>query len=174
MYQQGDTMPSSTVRTFTDPDDYASAIRATKAEITLTGRGKFAAKIIRLDFHDLWMQRFSDNLPRVGHSANFRDRAIISFRTRPGPDLMWSGVEMLPGSITQHSQGQDAYQRSSGFAFWGAMSLPVAQMASLGATIAGRDLTPPKNTLTLTMPPNAIARLPTAAYGGRPSCRGSP
>ena len=72
---------------------------------------------------------------------------------------MWSGMEMLPGSITRHSQGQDAYQRSSGSAFWGAMSLPVAEMASLGATIAGRDLTPPKNTLTLTLPPNAIARL---------------
>ena len=36
-------------------------------------RGRFAAKIIRIDLHDLWMQRFSDNLPRVGHSANFRD-----------------------------------------------------------------------------------------------------
>ena len=58
-------------------------------------------------------------------------------------------MELRPGSITQHSQGQDAYQRSSGFAFWGAMSLPVGEMASLGATIAGHDLTPPKNTLTL-------------------------
>ena len=58
-------MPSSAVRTFTDPDDYAASIRATKAELTVTGRGRFAAKLIRIDLHRLWMQRFSDNLPRV-------------------------------------------------------------------------------------------------------------
>ena len=59
-------MPSSAVRTFSDPDDYATSIRATKAEVTVTGRGKFTAKLIRIDLHRLWMQRFSDNLPRVG------------------------------------------------------------------------------------------------------------
>ena len=62
-------MPSSAVRTFSDPDDYATSIRATKAEVAVTGRGKFTAKLIRIDLHRLWMQRFSDNLPRVGHSA---------------------------------------------------------------------------------------------------------
>jgi hypothetical protein len=46
-------MPSSAVRTFADPDAYASAIRATKAELTVTGRGQFAAKIIRTDLHRL-------------------------------------------------------------------------------------------------------------------------
>ena len=59
-------MPSSAVRTFSDPDDYATSMRATKAEVTVTGRGKFTAKLIRIDLHRLWMQRFSDNLPRVG------------------------------------------------------------------------------------------------------------
>jgi hypothetical protein len=71
-------MPSSAARTFTDPDDYAAAIRATKAELTVTGRGKFTAKLTRIDLHRLWMQRFSDNLPRVGHSAATSGRAIIS------------------------------------------------------------------------------------------------
>ena len=30
-------MPSSAVQTFTDPDDYSAAIRATRAELTVTG-----------------------------------------------------------------------------------------------------------------------------------------
>jgi hypothetical protein len=38
-------MPSSAVRTFIDSDDYAAAIRATRAEITVTGRGHFTAKL---------------------------------------------------------------------------------------------------------------------------------
>jgi hypothetical protein len=57
------SMPSSAVHTFTDPDDYAASIRATKTEMTITGRGQFTAKLTRIDLHRLWMQRLSDNLP---------------------------------------------------------------------------------------------------------------
>jgi hypothetical protein len=72
-------MPSSAIRTFTDPDDYAAAIRATRAELTVMGRGDFAAKLIHIDLHLLWMQRFSDNLPQVSRTAVQTGRAVISF-----------------------------------------------------------------------------------------------
>jgi hypothetical protein len=38
-------MLSSHVRTFTDSDDYGASIRGTKAELTVTARGSFAAKL---------------------------------------------------------------------------------------------------------------------------------
>jgi AraC-like DNA-binding protein len=152
-------MPSSAVRIFTDPDDYAASIRATSAEVMVIGRGRFAARITRIDLHRLWMQRFFDHLPRVGHSAAQTGRAIISFRTEPGPSLLWSGVEMLPTNITRHSDGRNSFQRSSGSACWGAMSLPVEDMAFIGAAMAGCDLTPPRDVLTVTPAPGAMARL---------------
>ena len=152
-------MPSSAVRTFTDPDDYAVAIRATTAELTVTGRGQFAAKLIRIDLHRLWMQRFSDNLPRIFHSAMVPGRAIITFPTQSGPSLFWSGVERQPTDITRHSDGEDLHQLSSRSASFGAMSLPVEDMASIGATMAGCDLTPPHDPLLITPPPVAMARL---------------
>jgi hypothetical protein len=71
-------MPSSAVRTFTDPDDYAAAIRATGAEMTVTGRGQFTAKRILIDMHRLWMQRFSENLPRIFHSRRVRSAALAA------------------------------------------------------------------------------------------------
>jgi hypothetical protein len=46
-------MPSSAVQTFTDPDGYAASIRATRAELTVMGRGHFTAKLIRIDLHQL-------------------------------------------------------------------------------------------------------------------------
>ena len=101
-------MPSSAVRTFTDPDDYAAAIRATKAEMTVTGRGHFAAKLIRIDLHRLWMQRFSDNLPRIAHSAAITGRAIISFRTRAWtkPALERCGIAADQHHATQRGSGR--------------------------------------------------------------------
>jgi len=124
-------MPSSAVRRFTDSDDYAAAIRATRAEITVTGRGHFTAKLTT------------------------NGRAIISFRTHPGPSLLWGGVETKPASITRHNEHLSEFIRVR---LLGAMSLPVEDMVSIGAAIAGCGLTPPKDALTLTPSPSAMAK----------------
>ena len=152
-------MPSSAVHTFTDADDYAAAIRGATIEMIVTRRGQFTAKHIRIDFHRLWMQRLSENLPRVLHMMADSGRAGITFRTQPGPSLMWSGVEMRVDHITRHSEGHDAYQLSSGPACFAAMSLPVEDIASIGATMTGCDLSPPRDTRTVTPPPRAMAKL---------------
>ena len=109
-------MPSSAVHTFTDPDEYATVFPATSADLTITGRGQFIANVTRIDLHRLWMLRFSDNLPRVKHSANITGRTIISFRTQPGPGLLWNGEEMHPSNIKQLGPGQSAFQQSAGLA----------------------------------------------------------
>ena len=119
----------------------------------------FPAKLIRIDLHRLWMQRHSEDLPRIKHSANVAGRAIISFCTQPGPSLLWGGVELDPSTIVQHSQNQSHYQRSSGFTHYGSMSLPVADIVAVGAAMAGCDLTSPKDPLILTPPPLAMAKL---------------
>jgi AraC-like DNA-binding protein len=152
-------MPSSAVRTFTDPDDYAAAIRQGTIELTVTGRGDFTAKITRIDLHRLWMQLFSEDLPRVSHVAGWGGRAIIAFRTQPGPRLLRSGVEMEPTDVLRHSEGQSYHQLSSGFACYASMSLPVEEMASVGAALAGCDLTPPRDALIVVPSPSAMAKL---------------
>jgi hypothetical protein len=59
---------SSAVRTFTDPANYAEAIRQGRVEVTVTGRGHFTAQLIRIDLHHLWMQRFSEGMARIKHT----------------------------------------------------------------------------------------------------------
>jgi hypothetical protein len=78
-------MPSSVVRTFTDPDDYASSIRQGTVELTITERRQFTAKLIGIQFHRLRMQRFFDNLPRVANTVQETGRAFFSFLSGPGP-----------------------------------------------------------------------------------------
>jgi AraC-like DNA-binding protein len=152
-------MPSSAVRTFTDPDDYAAAIRQGTYELTITERGDFSAKLIRIDLHRLWMQRFYDNLPRISHIAGWGRRAVIAFRTQSGPSLLSSGVEMQPTNIVRYSEGQNYYRRSSGDAAYGSLSLPVEEMAAVGEAMAGVNLTPPRDAMLITPPPPAMARL---------------
>jgi AraC-like DNA-binding protein len=152
-------MPSSAVLTFTDPDDYAAAIRCSKTEITVTSCGQFAAKFIRIDLPRLSMQRFSDNLPRIAHSATTSERAIISFRTDLGPSLLAGGTEMHPSAIVRHTRREEYHQCSSGSARFGTMSLPVDDLAAVGEAMAKIDLTPPPDASLVTPSPAAMAKL---------------
>jgi AraC-like DNA-binding protein len=135
-------------------------MRAGTVELTVTGRGDFNAKLVRIDLHRLWMQRFSDSLPRIADATNvISGRTYISFRTRPGPSLVQGGVEIEPSAVLRHGQAQEYYQRSSGSASFGTMSLPVEDIASVGEAMAGLDLTPPRDATSITPPPGAMERL---------------
>lgn len=154
-------MPSSTVQIFSDPDHYAASIRGGLIELTVSGRGDFTAKLTRIDLYRLWMQRFSDNLPRVADASRLLPgRAYFTIRTRPGPSLVQGGVDILPSAILRHEREQEGYyQRSSGPADFGTMSLPIADIAALGETLTGVDLTPPQDARLTAPPPAAMARL---------------
>jgi AraC-like DNA-binding protein len=153
-------MPSSEVHTFTDPDAYAASIRrTTTSELTIIGGGRFTAKLVSVNLHRLSMRRFSDNLPRSAHSVDNPGYANIAFRTRPGPSLRRSGVEMLQSNIVRRGHAETYFQQSAGLACWGTMSLPVEDMASVGAVVGGCDLAPLKDALTVTPLPVAMAKL---------------
>src|SRR5215831_14054998 len=152
-------MPSSAVRTFSDPDDWTIAFRGSQAELTITARGQFSAKLTWIRLHRLQMQRFFDNLPRILHVAHVHRRATISFLAPQGPPQRWGGTELAPGDIMLHNLDQSHFQQTSGFASSGFMSLPVEDFVSAGATMVGRDLIPPKESLIFRPPPDALARL---------------
>jgi hypothetical protein len=59
-------MPSSTIRTFTDPDDFAASFVGTNVALTMLGHGRFEAKLTFIDLGRLKMRQLSDNLPRIG------------------------------------------------------------------------------------------------------------
>lgn len=152
-------MPSSAVRTFSDPDEYAASIRQGTYDLTITERGQFAAKLVRIDLHRLWMQRFSENLSRVSHVAGWGGRAVFAFRTQSGPNLLRAGLVVRPGDIVRHSAGRGYFQHSSGFANYGSLSLPLEDVVSIGEAMGGFDLAPPADPTLVTAPPEAMARL---------------
>jgi AraC-like DNA-binding protein len=152
-------MPSSSVRAFTDPDDYAGSLQGTTAELTIIERGPFAAKLTRIKLHRQWMQRFSESLSRIGHYTNDAGRAVITFRTRPGPDLIAAGLDMGITNILFHSHAQEYFRRSAGPVDFASMSLPIEDLAAAGAAIAGRELTLPHDALSIVPSSMVKARL---------------
>ena len=151
-------MPSSAVRVFTDPDEHAAAIRQGVSEMTIAGRGAFHSEIVRVDFHHLWMQRFSENMSRIRHTTGLGGRAVIAFPAQPGPAQSWQGLELTPANLIRHREGASYYHRSAGASVTAAMSLPLAEIAAISAAFGG-DLSPPRDSSIVTPSASAMARL---------------
>ena len=137
-------MASSTVRTFTDPDAYRVAIRAEHVEGVVTARGNFHAEMTRIDLDQVLMQHAEENLPRVLVISTRPQRAAIIFATDQGqPAMHVSGMALTSGEIIAWDSRLAAHHRSAAACRWGSMSLTHEDLATFGAAIGGRELTPP-------------------------------
>jgi AraC-like DNA-binding protein len=152
-------MPASRTRSFADPDEYAASVRATKTHLAVTGRGDFAAKLVQVDLHRLWLQLHDDSLPRISHAANVKGRAIFLFRVDAGAELLRNTRALDLSMVRRCADGQESYERSAGPVVRSSMSLPVEDMARVGAEMAGCDLSPPPSERIVTPPPAALALL---------------
>jgi AraC-like DNA-binding protein len=151
--------PSTAVKEFVDPDDYLGSFSSAAAELSVMRQGSFQARVIRLDFGRLRMHRFDESLPRVGHWANSDPRAVVTFRTEPGPSLFFCGTEMLATRITRHVERETGFLSSTGPASWASMSMSVEDLVAAGEAAGTCDLSPPTQDWSLTPTLPAMARL---------------
>ena len=123
------------------------------------GRGQFSARLTRIKLHRLWLQRFSDNLPRIARAKLASGRTYLSFSTRANSMQAWGGREVAWGSVYQFGRREEVLQRSSGHAEWATMSLPVEDYLAVASTVAGREARVPDDGRVLRPSAGAFARL---------------
>src|SRR5258708_3710557 len=92
-------MACSKVLNFTDPCPYMAAIRAADMEILPTTKGEFRAELTQVTLNELWMQRFSESLPRVHKGTVRRGRNVFTFLTEDQPEVYNRGRLWSPGEI---------------------------------------------------------------------------
>ena len=153
-------MPSSTVRTFTDPDAYFAGIRNLSIDGFVTEPGKFRAEATLIDLHRLQMGRFDEDLPRIMKITPSGSRCLILFQTDPSrPAMLANGVDTSRDQIAMFGLDWPYYLRSSAGSGWGTMSLMPEDLASAGRAIIGRELTPPSFMLPIRPPMRSLSRL---------------
>lgn len=153
-------MPLSAVYSATDPCEYGGFIRGSNVDVLVNARGDFRAKVARIDFQTLWMQRGQENLPRIFRSNPPADRVIVSFITEASaPVIRLGGTEITGRQIVVMSPGQLSPWRSLGACRWCAMSLPAEDFISWGRVLTGREIAPPRSQLVLTPPAPVMTRL---------------
>ena len=152
-------MPSSVVRTFTDPDTYFAGIRNLHIEGLVVQRGQFRAKSTRIDLHRLFMYRSDENLSHI-MKVTPAGRAGILFATAPGqPAMQFNGIEIADDQIARGAPDWEWYLRSSAECGWATVSLPPEDLAAASGAIIGRELVPPIFPDSLAPPAALLLRL---------------
>ena len=117
-------MPSSVVRTFSDPDEYFAGIRNLRIEGLVLQRGEFRVESTQIDLHRLFMYRSDEHLARVMKVIPSGTRAGIVFATDRGqPAMQLNGIEIADGQIFRTGLDWEWYLRTSAPCEWGTMSL---------------------------------------------------
>src|SRR5581483_6629265 len=124
-------MPKGGSLTFSDPEDYATALGGVCVNLTITGAGDFAARLtrLRLQYSEIYWCR--EDLPRIAYFSLPADRTILSFPLG-GASLVFAGVMLRSGDMVCHRHGERAHQRSTGACQWGLISLSTKEFVKCG------------------------------------------
>jgi AraC-like DNA-binding protein len=153
-------MSSSRVATFSDPHEYAMAIRAGEGvQVLPTAKGDFQAELIQIDLRQLWMQRGRESLPRILSGRVKKNRVAIEFPTAMDQSgFRYDGVHVSPGKIVVDDD-QFRHRITSTASRWGAMSLVPDYLAAMGRLLIGREVTCPPEARVIRPAPSIMTRL---------------
>jgi AraC-like DNA-binding protein len=149
----------SETQSFSEPSEFAAAIRGASVDITVVTPGQFNSEITRVDLGKLRIQRLSDNLPLVWHAKNVGGRVSFAFHTESGQGLIRDGIRVTSDSLVRLGRPQSHFQRFPASVHWGSISLRLEDIPSVNDAVVGSDLTPPDHDQIITPPPGAMTRL---------------
>jgi AraC-like DNA-binding protein len=122
--------------TFTDPFPYQAAIRAADMEIIPTAKGEFRAELTQATLNKLWMQRLSEDLPRVHRGAIRRGRKIFNFLTEDQPEVYHCGRLFEQGELIADDFDVQ-HARTAGNYHLGSVSLSPEDLAAACKAMVG-------------------------------------
>lgn len=152
-------MPRCGTAIFSDPGDYQAGIREAKFNFTFNHQKDFKARLTWVELRKVRLLRGQENLPRVAHVSLTSDSVFIALPTFHDPLPICDGVEVQPGEIVFHSQGQRLHQRTLGRSNWGYISLAPDHLAACSRALTGLDLIPPSVARILRPPRRDAAHL---------------
>jgi AraC-like DNA-binding protein len=153
-------MPSSAIMTFADPYEYQTYIRGAHVEILLTAPGEYRSRLMRIDLHNLTLQRGRTSLPLIAHGSIDNDRYGLSFLADADhPPTTYDGMEVNSGDIVFSCPGAEYHHRTSTERHWATISLHSNQFTAAVRVVIGRDLPAPLATRLVQPSPDLMSRL---------------
>lgn len=126
----------SSVKTFTDPDEYIAHTRSVGSRIILTGYGPLRAELTRIQLHRLWLQRGVFPLEAIYCAASPPDRISLIFNTTSS--VVRDGCEATPDDLMIWLPSRRSYAHAKQFSY-GTLSLPISDVETI-RTLTGQEI----------------------------------
>jgi AraC-like DNA-binding protein len=152
----GVKMHSTRIIDTAHPDQFVACGRPT-ANITITERGWFRARSVRIDVEKVWGQRVRERLACLKQIE--LHRGAILFMIEPGPSMFLGAAEIGMDQVALVTAGASYNWRLSGATCWGAVSLVKEDMDALCGAAADVCARPVGGAVVFVPPPMALARL---------------
>jgi AraC-like DNA-binding protein len=152
-------MPESGTFSFSHADDFRASLRKAGIDLVLTVCGDFKARVTRADLPQLRLLCGREERPRVAYVSFSPELVFVTFAGQSSRSLLWGGVELQPGDVFFHSQGEQLHQRTSGTCHWASISQTPEHLAACGKALTGKALVPSRTGQVLRLSQTAVASL---------------
>jgi AraC-like DNA-binding protein len=148
-------MSGSVASVFGEPDEFQAALREDGIRnLLVTEKGQFRARLTQVRLPHLRLSAGDERLARIAFAVVPADTLLVSLRLGDRPAPIWGGQEMRAGELIALGPGERVHSRSEGPCRWGAIRLPVAELARYWRVMTETPLV---------IPPIACWRPPRAA-----------
>ena len=156
-------------QTFSDPDEYAHAVRAARVEGYVTNdAAKFRAALVKVEIGRVWVQAGSDSAPRSLHINVSPERVPIFFlRDVPQGSTKHSGIDLSSKELVFFARNASHFHRTEGVSHWATMSLSPQDFAAASLALMGRDLSERATTRVIRPEAHLMSRLKSLHDMGR-------
>lgn len=150
-------MPGSRASVFGEAEDFQAALStAGVAEMLVTGRGQFRARLTQVALERFQLAAVEETQSRIAFIAVPASKVLVSFSIDGGPPPVWGGIEVRTGEMITFGPGERLHSRTVGPCHWGAIQVPDWQLADYARALCGTGfINPPTGRW---QPPRAAVR----------------
>jgi AraC-like DNA-binding protein len=147
-------MPGSVTSVFSEPEDLEAALRRDGClGLLIADRGQFRARLTQLTLSHLRLSAAEEQLARIAFIAVPADMVLILFPVRSGTAPVCGGIGMRAGEIIAVGSGQRVHTRTLARCRWGAIWLPVIELARYASALTGAPFAVPAGVQCWVPPP---------------------
>jgi AraC-like DNA-binding protein len=137
-------MPKSVISVFSEPDQFQSALREDGLlNLLVTGSGQFRARLTQVTLHHLHLSAGDERVSRIAFATIPADAVFVSLPADDREAPIWDGMEMDADEMITLGPGERVHARTDGPCRWGAIRLPVTELARYAGALRGAGFAVP-------------------------------
>jgi AraC-like DNA-binding protein len=138
-------MPSSTLSTFCDPDEFESALLdQVDVDLLVTGQGKFRCRLTQVALNRLYLAVGDEEISRIAFLSMRPNLVLVWWTIDRHSSQIWCGVPTPASQIMTLGPGDRAHARTEGACRWAGVCMPAAVLSFFSQALTGNPFTVPE------------------------------